>query len=826
MISVIIPFYMENVFRGRMSAGHSPIGSSYLTDCLESLLDQRLPDMEVILIEDGSSEDISAVKRFYQNKLNLVCLRLDQRRGTAAARNAGLDAANGEFVYFLDCDDYLEEGVLSKLLDCAESHPKAGLIYGSREKTWFKRLSYLEGKSQTGCGKSQDSDENQQNCGRNRQDSDENQQNSSRNQQNSGRNQQNSSENQQNSNKSEDNGSVPAAEIPEKFKNPAEHLLIPSASVLNILFRREYLNQKKIRFDEELALYPDLPFTAAALAGTEEAAGVYGAVYVKRVHNDEVQYPSVDQEKRSDRTAQFIRAWKKAKETVISTCGADLTDGSDASGKMNTANNTNAAKGTAISDALDQELYTYILKEYTGRLHDRGKKVFTAEEFELVKTAAKEAGARPLKKFSRRRRAILKAVRAGNDKAAVRTGNRVVAWKKKEELFQDSRLFFRVIDRYLFQRLPIKNNTILFESFFGNSYSDSPKYIYQYMLEKFGDQYQYIWVLNRKNTKVPGNPKQVKQFSLKYFYYLARSKYWVINIRLPKWIEKKKGHVFLQTWHGTPLKKLVFDMEDVHLASSKSSYKMNFYTETRNWDYLISANPFSTERFMSAFLYERDKILEIGYPRNDILKAPGLPEKAAEIKRKLGLPEDKKLILYAPTWRDDEYYEAGKYKFDLKLNLQAMRSALGDAYAVLLRTHYLIAGNLNLAGTEGFAYNVSSYDDISELYLISDLCITDYSSVFFDYANLRRPILFYVYDLDKYRDVLRGFYINIETEVPGPLLYTTDEVIRAIESIEEVSAEYQQRYDRFYERFCSLDDGRASERAVKALLEMRTGQGN
>jgi CDP-glycerol glycerophosphotransferase len=119
---------------------------------------------------------------------------------------------------------------------------------------------------------------------------------------------------------------------------------------------------------------------------------------------------------------------------------------------------------------------------------------------------------------------------------------------------------------------------------------------------------------------------------------------------------------------------------------------------------------------------------------------------------------------------------------------------------------------------EGFVYNFSKYDDIAELYLISDLLITDYSSVFFDYANLKRPILFFTYDLEKYRDTLRGFYIDIETEVPGPLVKTTDEIIDAVTNIEQVKAQYQAIYDDFYNKYCGWDDGKAAEKVVKTVF--------
>ena len=287
-------------------------------------------------------------------------------------------------------------------------------------------------------------------------------------------------------------------------------------------------------------------------------------------------------------------------------------------------------------------------------------------------------------------------------------------------------------------------------------------------------------------------------------------------MRQPKWFDKRKEQVFLETWHGTPLKKLVFDMDDVFSATPK--YKMIVYSQSRNWDYLISDNPFSTEVFQSCFLYDKGKILETGYPRNDILYASNRDELAASIKAKLGIPEEKKIILYAPTWRDDEFYDQGEYKFQLKLDLKYLRKELGQEYMVLLRTHYFIADSIDVTGMEDFVVNVSKYSDIADLYLISDICITDYSSVFFDYANLRRPILFFTYDLEKYRDVLRGFYISIEDDVPGPLLFTNEEIVDAVKNIDKIEEQYKDKYDQFYEKFCSFDDGHAAERIVERVF--------
>lgn len=298
---------------------------------------------------------------------------------------------------------------------------------------------------------------------------------------------------------------------------------------------------------------------------------------------------------------------------------------------------------------------------------------------------------------------------------------------------------------------------------------------------------------------------------------MNRSKYWVNNMRQPLSIPRREETVMLATWHGTPLKRLVFDMDDVHSANPR--YKDIVFKQTRAWDYLLSDNPFSTERFQSCFRFEKEKILEYGYPANDPMYAPDREEQAAKIKEKLGIPKDKKVILYAPTWRDDQFYEAGQYGFELDLDVNRLQEEFGDEYVLLLRLHYFIVDQLDLSKYGDFTVDVSSYDDITDLYLISDMLITDYSSVFFDYANLKRPVLYYTYDLDKYRDVLRGFYLDMEKDLPGPLLLTNDEVVDAIKNIDKIKEQYKDRYEEFYNRFCCVDDGHAARRVVEKVFK-------
>ncbi|WP_404274825.1 CDP-glycerol glycerophosphotransferase family protein [Exiguobacterium undae] len=371
----------------------------------------------------------------------------------------------------------------------------------------------------------------------------------------------------------------------------------------------------------------------------------------------------------------------------------------------------------------------------------------------------------------------------------------------------------------LFQKLPIQKNLVLFESFLGRGYSDNPKALYQ-TLKRQRPELTLVWIFAKEPTADVKAvcPNWVLRNSPKYYYYMARAQYWIFNTRQPLSLKKRRATTYLQTWHGTPLKRLGLDMEEVHMAGTTTEqYKKNFYQQAQEWDYLLSPNTYSSDIFKRAFGFS-GTLLESGYPRNDLLYAPDRNQQAETIKRKLDVPPNKKVILYAPTWRDDEFVTKGQYRFNLQLDLQQMQERLGQDYIVLLRMHYLIAEHLDLDAYAGFAYDVSSYGDIAELYLISDLLITDYSSVFFDFAHLNRPMLFFTYDLEKYASVLRGFYFDFEAVVPGPLLKESNQVIDYIEDIETQSKQYADKYKVFQEQFCGLDDGKASQRVIKTLF--------
>ncbi|WP_090085794.1 CDP-glycerol glycerophosphotransferase family protein [Lentibacillus persicus] len=396
-------------------------------------------------------------------------------------------------------------------------------------------------------------------------------------------------------------------------------------------------------------------------------------------------------------------------------------------------------------------------------------------------------------------------------------GNLKSAWvkvRRGEKLKYLYKVAFKILGQ-----LPVRKKTIMFESFLGKQYSDSPRAIYEYMKTHHPD-FDMYWSADRRhlayfeNKNVP----YIRRFSIRWLLKMSRAEYWVSNSRLPLWIPKPGHTTYLQTWHGTPLKRLAADMDEVHMPGTNTEkYKRNFLQASSKWDYLVSPNAYSTEIFRRAFQFDK-KMVESGYPRNDFLINSNNEETIRQIKQKIGLPEHKKVMLYAPTWRDNQFYSRGKYKFNLEMDLDQMRAGLGEDYILLLRLHYLVAENLDLTGYDDFVYDVSAHEDIRELYLISDMLITDYSSVFFDYANLKRPMLFYVYDIDDYRDNLRGFYFDFENKAPGPLVKTTEALLNEIKAIDREGYEPYGTTEAFYQKFCYLEDGNASRRVAEEVF--------
>lgn len=378
--------------------------------------------------------------------------------------------------------------------------------------------------------------------------------------------------------------------------------------------------------------------------------------------------------------------------------------------------------------------------------------------------------------------------------------------------FRRSRFYFPFARAfYLTVRLlPMSNNWVVFESGLGKQYGDSPKAIYRELSQR-RPQMRKTWSYEGRISDADRATKTVPRLSLRYFYALARARYWVNNQSFPHYVRRRKRQVFVQTWHGTPLKRMARDLDEIY--GRDDGYLQRALTGAQQWSLLISPNRFTSKVMRRAFCYQGE-VLEVGYPRNDLLHGDRAVELQRKVRRALGLAGDKRIVLFAPTFRDRDLGQVGlspvvEFGFD-----RWLEEAPADA-VLLLRRHVLDKGTVPIPHHTGRRIiDVTSYPDIQDLLAAADVLVTDYSSVYFDYLNLQRPIVFFAPDLDDYRDVLRGFYLDYERDLPGPIAQTSQRARElVVEALEQGSLE---GYDleEFADRYCPLDDGDAAKRVV------------
>lgn len=404
----------------------------------------------------------------------------------------------------------------------------------------------------------------------------------------------------------------------------------------------------------------------------------------------------------------------------------------------------------------------------------------------------------------------------------------LLALADKSSVFKQlKRVYQRSRDRirdFHYDHQKIDDKLIFFESFRSTKYACSPKAIYEYMLNSpdYKD-FKFVWAfehpekyeyLRNKRTRL------VKHESFAYFTAFARSKYWVVNGWVSLRARKRQSQVALQCWHGTPLKRLRYDIVDSADTGHREGAFRDNDEDMSRYDYFISPSKFASEKFISAFglkaMGKENIMIETGYPRNDyLINFPSAD--IDKIKFKLSLPADKKVILYAPTWRDDQHVENEGYKYESPVDFEYLQQELSGDYIILFRAHNIVRNSLNFEKYDKFIYDVSDYDDINDLYVISDVLITDYSSVFFDYANLLRPMIFFMYDLDHYEKDLRGFYIDLD-ELPGDIVKTDDSIVTVLKDLYSYEQKYTEKYKAFSAKYNYLDDGRATRRVVEVML--------
>ncbi|PJN24578.1 CDP-glycerol glycerophosphotransferase family protein [Kitasatospora sp. CB02891] len=359
------------------------------------------------------------------------------------------------------------------------------------------------------------------------------------------------------------------------------------------------------------------------------------------------------------------------------------------------------------------------------------------------------------------------------------------------------------------RRRPLRD-AVLYDVFGGRGYACNPRAVHAELARR-QLPLEHLWVIEDGQEQPPGPVRAIRQWSPEWYEALATCRYLVGNTHFPEFLRRRDGQVVVQLWHGTPLKRIGHRMPENR--TTVDGYLERLDREVPQWSLLLSPSPFATPELVASFGH-RGEVLEGGYPRNDRLARPD-PDEVAAVRRRLRVPPGRRVVLYAPTWRDDRRGAGDRFEVDLHLDLAAARAALGHDHVLLLRPHVHCVGALP---DDDFVRDVADYPDVQDLLLVADVLVTDYSSVMFDFAVTGRPMLFFTYDLEHYRDRLRGFTFDFERHAPGPLLTGSAQVVAALRDLDP--ARYRENYRAFRERFCPLDDGGAAARLVDRMLAL------
>ena len=358
-----------------------------------------------------------------------------------------------------------------------------------------------------------------------------------------------------------------------------------------------------------------------------------------------------------------------------------------------------------------------------------------------------------------------------------------------------------LFQRFAHGRLPAID-AVFFESFFGRNSTCNPRAMDREVARRRPDLPRY-WSVDDYSIEVPEGSTPLIIGSQEWWRVRETARWLVTNEWLRTKFVKRGFQTILQTWHGSMYKKIGLDRKVGRTQLERAKL------ERSNWDMFISQNSDTTPIIRRAYDFD-EGIIESGYPRNDELRDPD-PARVGEIRALLGIPEGNIAVMYAPTWREEGQ--------DVELlNVAELSDQLGPEFSFLQRGH---VRTLELADvvTHHNVIDVSTYPQINDLYLASDLLITDYSSMMFDFSVTRRPMIFFTPDFDVYTNPkVRGVYFDLEEVAAGPVVRTPKEVVELLRSIDSWTPAYAERYEAWAVRFNHADDGRAAERAVDALF--------
>lgn len=717
-ISIIIPVY--NV-------------EKYIARCLRSVQSQTFKNLEIICIDDGSADRSGAICDRFAAADSRFRVFHKPNGGAASARNMGLDHATGDYIGFVDGDDWIEPDMFEALFEKAVSLDADMCASGFIKEAYGKTYEYTDEHIE------------------------------------------------------QERPFSGEQAVAYAFKR----YLYKSFANYNWskLFKTELINNQtegNLRYDSSLKMCEDTLFFVEATIRARKVTYIAKAYY----HYDQREDSLVHDGNVSDRFDN-LTAYQKVIELMESAGFQEDT--------VNWAKRMYVYHASLILDLAARK------KEHES--------VLTCQEAirKYLKEYIETSGSH--EKWNVRIHRML------TEPYQVAEESKISLFNRKQEFYTEQ------------LALPVLKNHVLYEASFGRGMICGPHGLFRAFMKRsdFAD-YVHVWVINSQkemirlrnqffsDEKEPENIVFVLKLlnsSTEYLMYLARCQFLINNINFPFYFVKRKEQTYLNTWHGIPMKHIGYDVPD-------GSYTL--HNNFRNFllsDFLLGWNSFMTEVYRKSYKLDgiyNGAIIEEGCPRNDLTGSTDREAFRERLKEYgVQIHSDKKMILFAPTWRGSSPAFPEFSNEEIKYFMKAVTDQLDqDNYYILFRPHYTVYKYVE-KDEELMADSIPPFFDTNEVLSVTDVLISDYSSIYFDFLITGRPVLFYINDLDQYRND-RGLYFGLE-KLPGPILQSAEEVAEEIQRLPAYHQDYGEKYQKMAKWACSQDDGEVSKRVLEVVLD-------
>lgn len=651
-ISVIIPAYNNE---------------NYLKECLNSVLNQTYNNYEIIIINDGSNDDTLFVAREFEKKYNCIKVIDNENRGQGFSRNYALKFAIGEYILFLDSDDFLEPVTLEVALDRIIKDKSDLVVFDWKYyKTINKTYSYV-------------------------------------------------------------NKDKFFNKTVLKGKECLELLSIKHYFTVNKLYSKKFLQENEIKYGEGY-IYEDIEFWVKVAISAKKVSLIHSPLYNVRISKTSTTKTNYDSD-------YHYNSYIKAVEKVIKLVENEREE------------------LYYLYRYLIQKFFLYYNKRTPEKYKNRFLKDFvkTMQPTELINAdvpnkLTKLVYKMKIFKKSKNHLFILLYKLNKRKKKFIKMFKKIK--KKIKKIYAKIRKKTDYnIQEWRNSRGREKEDIILFMGF-DYRYTGNSRYLFEQIISKRKENVIFV----TEDETVP-EQYRIEPNSTEFYKLFYKARIVIFESWIPTKLIKTLGSVWIQLWHGTPMKRMLYDSDEKEILSLKPEYKINKFKDITRWNYFLTDNVNVNEYFERAFLLKENQILSLGYPRVEYLLNNKNNEKLKEdIKNKNNLPLDKKIVLYLPTWRDYNYGEdSEKFKLDYLLDSSELEKYLNDNYIIVSKNHSFLNNKANITEV-----NVET----QELLLIADYLVTDYSSVMFDAFAIDLPVILLTKDFNKYMES-RGVYDDI-----------------------------------------------------------------